>query len=800
MKKDLILSELFANTNLSQMLTEAAANARNMDAILREMDITVDQDYITGIKENLGESLATHYIDYTRIKEMEQKARERRLIPEYTESFFKKAFLKAEGKIRETKEGFLAVDSVPYRIKSQANPHAVGAGIELLKRYSRITFDKDTAFRNPDLEFVSFGHPLFEAVLAWVEANFSESLQKGAVFIDPDGSIPVGYIWARSIPCQNPACNAEIPLMRQFWLAKKDKKKVALFPYIDAGAVRFKIVGDGYEKMPAGFKPEEGTVSRAIAACPVCGSVVNDKITRKLFQEGKAGQRMVAVVLYKPGQMGKRYRIAEEKDVEVFRKAGEALRAKRETLRNEWGMDPVPDEELPPKDSHRAVGSQLPLYNFSNWGDLFNSRQKLALITFAEKVRQAYQRMLQEGYQGEYARAVVSYLAIGIDRLSIYCSNLGYWHVSGEKASPSMQRQALGMVFDYFESIPISEYFSWKSNIGWILRIIEHCSMINSDINLSSAITQSSATSLSYSDNYFDAVLTDPPYYDNVPYSYLSDFFYVWLKRTIGHLYPDLFATPLTPKQNEIVAYTNRPGGFNAGKRFFETMLKDSFREIYRVLKAGGIAVIVYAHKSTAGWETLINSLLDSGLIITGAWPINTEMIARLNAKETAALASSIYIVCRKMERRATGFYNEVKEALKQHLHKKLERLWEEGIGGADFFIAAIGSSIEVFGQYEKVIDFEGNVVRADRLLEDVRTISTDYAVRRILHNGFAGEISDLTRFYVLYRWNYGTARVPFDEARKLAQTCSLDLAREWNKNGFIKKDKEYILLLGPQD
>ena len=141
-----------------------------------------------------------------------------------------------------------------------------------------------------------------------------------------------------------------------------------------------------------------------------------------------------------------------------------------------------------------------------------------------------------------------------------------------------------------------------------------------------------------------------------------------------------------------------------------------------------------------------------------------------------------------------------MKEALKQHLNSKLERLWAEGISGADFFIAAIGSAIEVFGKYEKVIDFEGNIIRADRLLEDVRTISTDYAVRKILHNGFSGEISDLTRFYVLYRWNYGTARIPFDEARKLAQSCSIDLAYEWNKNGFIKKDKEYILVLGPQD
>ena len=153
---------------------------------------------------------------------------------------------------------------------------------------------------------------------------------------------------------------------------------------------------------------------------------------------------------------------------------------------------------------------------------------------------------------------------------------------------------------------------------------------------------------------------------------------------------------------------------------------------------------------------------------MTGAWPLNTEMGARLRSQESAALASSIYIVARKMERQPTGFYNNVKEELKTHLNKKLERLWHEGISGADFFIAAIGSAIEVFGKYEQVMDYEGNIVRADRLLVDVRKIATDYAVRQILHNGFAGEISDLARLYVLWRWNYSEAKVPFDEGRKL--------------------------------
>lgn len=312
-------------------------------------------------------------------------------------------------------------------------------------------------------------------------------------------------------------------------------------------------------------------------------------------------------------------------------------------------------------------------------------------------------------------------------------------------------------------------------------------------------VTQASATELPYPDNYFDAVFTDPPYYDNVPYSYLSDFFYVWLKRSIGDLYPDLFLTPLTPKSKEIVAYSHNEGGFEEGKRFFESMLKKSFQEIARVLKPNGIATIVYTHKSTSGWETLINSLLDSGLVVTASWPIDTEMKSRLRAKESAALASSIYFVCRKIEREEIGWFNEVKEELKKHLEEKLEGLWKEGISGADFFVSGIGSAIEVFGRYKKIMDYEGNEIDASKMIEYVRELVTDYAIRQVLHNGIAGELSPLTRFYILWRWTYGEARVEFDDARKIAQSTGIDIEREWNK-GFIVKEKEFIRVLGPQD
>jgi len=174
-------------------------------------------------------------------------------------------------------------------------------------------------------------------------------------------------------------------------------------------------------------------------------------------------------------------------------------------------------------------------------------------------------------------------------------------------------------------------------------------------------------------------------------------------------------------------------------------------------------------------------------------------MKARLRAKESAALASSIYFVARKIKKEEKGWYNEVKDEIKKHLQKKLERLWEEQISGADFFVAGIGSVIEIFGKYEKVLDYEGNVIRGDKLLDFVRGVVTDYTVRQILHNGIAGELSPLTKFYLLWRWTYQDAKVSFDDARKLAQSSGIDLSKEWNR-GFIRKEKEFIRVLGPHE
>ena len=251
----------------------------------------------------------------------------------------------------------------------------------------------------------------------------------------------------------------------------------------------------------------------------------------------------------------------------------------------------------------------------------------------------------------------------------------------------------------------------------------------------------------------------------------------------------------MAPNDEEIVAYGHREGGLEAGMRFFKEGLSKAFTEIYRVLKPNGIAVIVYAHKSTEGWETLINALLDSRLVITGAWPIDTEMKSRYVAQKAASLASSIYMVARKMEREIFGLYQDVKRELEMYLEQKLFTLWEWGFSGADLFIAAIGLGIEVFGKYEEVIDENDNVIRADRMITDIREILERFDSEQ---SGIGG--TQLTRFYLRWRREYEERLVLFNDARELAISLGIELTEEWGEGSFIQQERTNVRVLGPQE
>lgn len=622
---------------------------------------------------------------------------------------------------------------------------------------------------------------------------------------DAKGRVPTAFIWARTLTCPNPACGVQIPLLRQLWLSRKAKKRVALrlLPDRDYNRVKFEIVHGGAIK----FDPKVGTVKRGSVECPVChqGTLKASEI-RALGRAGKLGEQLVAIVLKSEGK-GKSYRIADDEDKKLFEAA--KLQLQKLLSASPENRALLPEEPLPPVGS---LGIRVNNYGLIKWGQLFNPRQALAIITFIRKLREINETLSAQEPDEEYRRAISTYLAFVIDKISDFDSSLSRWANHMEKSVATFGRQALPMLWDYCEVNPFAESTgSWKILLEWTLRSIDQC------FGLSPAtVRQGTATNLSYENEYFDAVITDPPYYDSVPYSDLSDFFYVWLKRSVGRLYPKLFETPLSPKTQEIIQNPIfKVDGGTKDREFFEREMTKALKEMNRVLKPDGICAVVFAHKTTTAWETLIAALLQAGFKVTASWPMHTERPGRLRAHDSAVLASSVWLICRKRPEHANiGSWKEVQRELDERIKERLDYFLAQGIKGADALLSAIGPAVEVFGKYERVEKVTGDPVKTSEFLDKVREVVAHHALSSVLSEQELGNVDPPTAFYVLWKWTFELGvrptntggktngnhiLVPFDEALKLAHSVGADQAA-LVKMQLVKQEKEYVRMLGPNE
>jgi len=601
------------------------------------------------------------------------------------------------------------------------------------------------------LEYLpKYGRRLAEAVQkwgSWVRERAAEEL-KEFYPQEPDGSIPLAYTWARTIRCEGPGCGAEVPLVGLLWLYRKGKNLVALRYHGNKKTknVDFEI-----------FKPHKETelqapiVRRFAATCPICGYTTSYKRVREQLKAkggGTRDARMIAVITLKSdGSRG--FRLATGKDMQLVAKATKALEQLQRKHRGAISL--FPDEPLPPDG---ALGFRVQKYGMQSYGDLFTPRQTLTLVTFSRLVRDAHQHLLKQTKDNAFSRAIATCLGLIVSNASHYFASLSYYHPFYGMRS-SFGGNGFPMKADFAEGNLMTPRL-----VGGIEYPFEQLNRVlereAANIELSGMIHQGSATGIPLPNESVQYIVTDPPYYDAVPYADLSDFCYVWLKRMIGDLYPDLFRWNLTPKADECIMDPGPPrqGEPEKTRDFFENTIQKALAECKRVLRPEGVAVVLFAHKGTAGWEALLNALVQAGWNVTASWPIETERGARLRAKDSAVLASSVFLVSRpRLQNAGVGDWREVLSRLQPRIREWMPRLSKEGIVGADAIFSCLGPALEIFSRYERVETASGKKVELKEYLEHVWAAVAREALNMIFEGADASGFEEDSRLTALWLW-----------------------------------------------
>ena len=646
---------------------------------------------------------------------------------------------------------------------------------------------------------------------------------------DPDGTTPIAYLWARTVRCESPNCGAEIPLMRSMWLCRKPKRKWALRPNVVRDDGVPPRVEFGIFEPKADREVADGTVTRAKATCLCCRTVLPPERVRTqlaariggadtVFDDvgnRTGGATMTAVVTLKGGQQGRHYRPPTDADYAAVRLAQERV----EDLLDEWagegrqGLCPVPDEPLPPVGT---LGFRVQRYGMLQWGDLFTARQKAALVVLSNVIRTVNGR--------ESAKEI---LTMTCTKLADRCNSLVNWSLGVECPNQLFKGNAIPMGWDFGESNILSESSaSITQTLDNIVRNVEATVVKGVQPGV---IDQADAKNHPLPDQSAGIFFTDPPYYDAVPYADLSDFFLVWLKRTLpGHtLVPDPFdpLNPLAPKYSEAVQdETKLYNGQPKNREWFELIMSQVFSEGRRILNEDGLASVIFAHKTTEGWEALLGGMIGGGWTITGSWPIATERSSRLRARESAALATSIHLICRpRPEDAPIGEWADVLSELPDRVGDWMQRLEGEGVRGADLVFACIGPALEIYSRYRRVETPDGTEVTLPEYLERVWEVVGREALKQVLgtteaqaRNGDAGALEEDARLTALFLWTVQStgeagvgndtdeedeapqARVsgfslPFDVARRFAQPLGIHM-EEWESR-IISTEKGVVKL-----
>lgn len=635
------------------------------------------------------------------------------------------------------------------------------------------------------LEYIpKYGTELADEVRKWGEWVKEEAEKELAEFYpkDPDGATPIAYLWARTITCENPACGAEVPLIRSLWLVRKGEGSVALemIPNRETRRVEFNIV-----KNQDPNRIQSGTVARGSATCPSCGYTTPVSAVRRQLKAkrgGAADARLIVIRRNNPKSGVRDYRLPFPGEVNATAEALNELNRRKEAKICELSF--IPDEPSPKgggKGAGRAFSQRN--YGMDTFEDLFSPRQALSLGILAQNVQKIRQNFHKDD---QLLEAVQTCLALILNRLADFNSSLCVLNsMGGRGVVHTFGRQAIPMVWDFMETNPFNEVgANWDAGVDAFYQTILH----ERDIYLLGHVTEATAASHPLPDDSGHIFFTDPPYYDAVPYADLSDFFYVWLKRTLPENLKKEFQQKLTPKEQECIVDDVK----SKDTAYFEVTMQQAMSEGRRILVPSGVGTVVFAHKSTSGWEAMLKSMINSGWIITASWPIDTERPGRLRAQNSAALASSIHLVCRPRENpdgslrtEDVGDWSAVLKELPSRIHEWMERLSSENVVGADAIFACLGPALEIYSRYARVEKVSGEEVTLGEYLEHVWATVSREALSTIFRDADTEGFEPDARLTAMWLWTLSAGNgdgdgeeakkstgysLEYDTARKIAQ------------------------------